>query len=337
MHYAIRFTCVAWIGLLFAARLNAVESATDAWPTIAQCNHDDSSPSCVAACSTPYQVWNQGTPHLQFTLDLLVLDRSDADASPLLFDSQTQEVLLDTGDLIKEGEPGVRMGLILFDDCGYDLEISYLGLDTFGESVTRSSNNPIVFPFFGGVPANPQSSYTTRYASELNSGEINLRQRFGSRVALLAGFRFLELNEHFNIVSDAGGFFSSTDNDLYGLQIGADVQWLRVRRSVLFTTIKAGAYYNNADVSARATSGGGPIQFIDDEDEMAVVGELAAGLLIPMGPQADFRIGYQGLFLDGVGLAPDQSDNYLIFNGSGSLDKATVLYHGGFLGVDLFF
>ncbi len=100
--------------------------------------------------------------------------------------------------------------------------------------------------------------------------------------------------------------------------------------------MKAGVYYNNADVAATADGPRGPISFIDDEDTAAFVGDVAVGMLVPMGPSADLRLGYQGLFLDGVGLAPDQSDNFSLFTSSGSLDEASVYYHGGFIGVDLF-
>lgn len=111
-----------------------------------------------------------------------------------------------------------------------------------------------------------------------------------------------------------------------------------IRRCQLFGTLKSGVYYNNADVMAWASSSRGQLlQFIDGEDVAAFCGDVAFGLLIPMGPRADLRIGYQGIYLDGVGLAPDQSDDYSIFTGSGSLDQSTLFYHGGFLGVDVFF
>ncbi|MCA9150067.1 MAG: hypothetical protein KDA92_12230 [Planctomycetales bacterium] len=289
---------------------------------------------------SPRQIWNEGSPSVQFTLDLLVLDRSDVDSSPLLFDTVTAQPLFNTGDLIREAEPGVRMGMIIFDDqCGRDFELSFMQTNRFGHGQTVTSANPITFPFFGGAPANPASSYTLELESGLKSFEMNIRQRYGSRVSLIAGLRYWELSEYFNVHDTGGGtgFFSTADNDLYGFQIGADVQWLRIRRSVLFTTIKGGVYYNNADVQARAAAGALPLEFIDDEDEVAFAGELTAGLLIPMGPQADFRIGYQGYLLDGVGCAPNQSRTYDIFTGSGTLDKSTVYYHGGFIGIDLFF
>jgi hypothetical protein len=245
-------------------------------------------------------------------------------------------VLVSNDELIVHGEPGIRMGLILLDDQGCGVEFGYMGLDPFGGPRTYSSTAPIIFPFFGGIPLNPQTSYSVHYLSRNHSGEVNLRRELTDRVTVLGGFIFLELNETFDIRSSAGSFSSATDNDLYGFQIGGDLYLAQIRRSVLFSTLKSGVYYNNADVMAEALSGNAIIKFVDDEDDVAFVGDVAVGLLIPMGSHAEFRIGYQGLYLEGVGLAPDQSDNYSLFTASGSLDSSTLLYHGGFVGIDLF-
>ena len=246
-------THAAWIALILASHLIAAEPESrwvESPSAIApQDLYSSQSPGDLDSCNV--SVWRTRPPKVQFTVDLLIMDRADTGSNPLLVDMETGEVLLSTGGLIQDAEPGARLGLILLDqEGGYDVEFSYLGLDTFGDPVTRSSNNPIGFVFFDGFPANPQSSYTVDYRSELNSGEINLRKRFGPQVSWIAGFRFLELRERFNILSDSGGFFSNTDNDLYGFQLGGDVQLFRVHRSLVFSTVKAGVYYNNADVSA---------------------------------------------------------------------------------------
>jgi hypothetical protein len=298
--------------------------------------YDPTMPSDLDRCNV--STWHARPPRVQFTLDLLVLDRTGTDSEPLLIDTQTGAVLLNTDGVLDDAEAGLRAGITILGDDGYDLEFSYLGLDTLENVVTRTSPNPIAFAFFGGLPSNPQQSYAVDYRSDLGSGEINVRRRLGPQVTWLAGFRFLELRENFDILSGANrGFFSNTDNDLYGLQLGGDVHLFRVRRSLLFSTVKAGVYYNNADVTATAASpGGAQLSFIDDEDTAAFVGDLAVGMLIPMGPSADLRIGYQGLFLDGVGLAPDQLDNFSLFTSSGTLDEASIYYHGGFVGVDVF-
>lgn len=296
--------------------------------------YDQQTPSNLDSCNV--SVWQTRPPKLQFTFDVLVMDRNSGSDSPLLIDTQTGQVLLSTGNIISDPEPGVRLGLILLDEGGTDLEFNYLGLDTFEGTETRSSNNPITFPFFGGVPGNPRRAYTVNYQSEINSGELNIRRSIGPQVSWLAGFRFMELRESFDISSSAGGFFSNTDNDLYGFQLGGDVQLFRIHESLFFSTLKAGVYYNRADVAASAATNLGGISFVDNENVTAFSGDVTVGMLIPMGPSADLRLGYQGLFLDGVGLAPEQSANYSLFTSSGSLDQSSVFYHGGFLGVDFF-
>ena len=44
---------------------------------------------------------------------------------------------------------------------------------------------------------------------------------------------------------------------------------------------------------------------------------------------------YEIVWLDGVGLAPDQSDNFRISTNEGTLDLSTVLYQGGYIGCDI--
>ncbi len=89
-----------------------------------------------------------------------------------------------------------------------------MGLDRFDKRRTRDSDDPITFTFFGGSPASPNTSYTTRYLSRFHSGEVDLRYRMNSHVILISGLRFLESNEEFDISSNSGVFASATDNDL---------------------------------------------------------------------------------------------------------------------------
>ncbi len=327
------------LGILALAILVSTSLAEDlgtSWPVPSAVVSSEA--PVESGCMLPGGCNSCTTPHLQFTADAVFLSRSGPDSGGLMFDLGTGEELLNLDDLGMSAEAGIRLGLICFDESGYDLELNYLGLDRFVTQRTRSSDDGIIFPFFGGFPLNPANTYDVEYASRLRSGEANLRYRLQDRVTLLAGFRVLELKEKFDITEQNGGFFSNTDNDLYGLQVGSDLILWTLYRCHLFSTLKAGVYYNNADVMATASGSDGQLlQFIDGEDVAAFVGDVTLGLLIPMGPRADLRIAYQGLYLDGVGLAPNQSDNYTLSTGFGSLDESTLYYHGGFLGVDFFF
>ncbi len=315
------------IALCFAAILMATSRADENWqtePIIPRSPCGDCFGPCVE-------------PKMQFTLDGVLMGRTNVDGRDLIFNFNNGDVLLRTDDLLSEAEMGARIGLIIYGNEDRGLEFAYFGLDELGNSINVSADAPLIFPFFGGVPANPRNEYDVMYKSTLNSGELNLRHRSYSRVNLLAGLRILDLNERFTIRDNTGGWFSGTDNDLFGFQLGGDAYLLNVRRSIIFSTIKAGVYYNQADVKARAASVvGNPLRIRVREENSAFVGDLALGMLIPMGPAADLRIAYQGLYMDGVGLAPDQADNYSLFDGIGTFDTSTIFYHGGFIGFDLF-
>ena len=92
------------------------------------------------------------------------------------------------------------------------------------------------------------------YASKLDNAEFNVRWNPTSRVTMLAGFRWVFLGE--NLVgaldpptaSTEPPFWSTTTaNNLYGFQIGADGKiWERGRFSI-DGLAKAGVFDNNAE------------------------------------------------------------------------------------------
>jgi hypothetical protein len=292
-------------------------------------------PDGTAAC------FSDGLPHdrrITAYVDVLILGRDDSIDGPYLVDAITFEPLLFLEDLIDEGEPGARYGILAHGDNGASLEFNGFGMDDFGARITRQSPNGITFPFFGGSPASPQTEYRVNYRSILQGVELNHRRCFTDRFTGLLGFRFVELREVFDIRSSLGAFSSSTDNDLYGLQLGGDIRLYDFQYSSIVATLKGGVFYDNADVFANALNPatGDELTFVDDEDEVSFIGEAMLGALVAMGPQANLRTGYQMLYLNNVGLAPDQVFSYSLFNGQGTLETTNVWYHGAYIGVELF-
>jgi hypothetical protein len=276
-------------------------------------------------------------PSITAYIDVLILGRDDSIEGAYLIDTVTLEPLLFLEDLIDTAEPGMRYGIIAHDG-GTSYEFNAFGMDTFGGRQNRQSANPITFPFFAGFPASPRSEYDVNYRSLLQGAELNRRRAWSDRFTGLIGFRFIELREQFNIQSPAGNFSSSTDNDMYGLQIGGDIRLFDFRYTSIVATLKGGVFYDNADVYADALNPATNenMTFVDDEDEVSFVGEVMLGALVPMGPQAHLRVGYQMLHLNNVGLAPDQVFSYSIFDGQGTLDTSQVWYHGAYIGMELF-
>ncbi|HJN11519.1 MAG TPA: hypothetical protein QF564_22750 [Pirellulaceae bacterium] len=52
-------------------------------------------------------------------------------------------------------------------------------------------------------------------------------------------------------------------------------------------------------------------------------------------PYMSFRIGYQGLWMEGTALLFDQYDNFLYTTGNGSVDLSNVNFQGGYVGFDV--
>ena len=277
-------------------------------------------------------------PKLVVSFDFLILDRHDSISGPYFFDNVTFQPLLNIDQLTGDAEPGVRVGFTAIEDDCHATELVFFGVDQYGGRQTANSPNAIFFPFFGGTAANPLTQYDLKYTSEFHGVELNRRRVLSDRITGLYGIRFIELREEFTVNGAGGRFFSLTDNDLYGFQLGGEIRLFDWGRTRFVSTVKGGVYYDNADITAEAINPAtnGLLKFVDDEDEIAFVGELMIGALVPMGPQANLRFGYQMFYLDGIGLGPNQSATYSLFSGQGSMDQTDIWYHGAYFGLELF-
>ena len=136
-------------------------------------------------------------------------------------------------------------------NCDWDLEARYFNLG--GQSATPptiSSTNGAgvlyrnaamgIFP----EPVNSNLAYTSR----LQDVEINARRRVNDYLTVLAGVRYLNLDDRIlvNDLSVTGGVDATQQlaglNDMVGFQIGADAIVLRRGRFSVDTLLKAGIY-----------------------------------------------------------------------------------------------
>ena len=149
----------------------------------------------------------------------------------------------------------------------------------------------------------------------------------------IVGFRVFDLREEFNIweTGTNAGFFSDTDNEMYGLQIGGQGLLFQGPRFRLETTAKAGVFYD--DVSLFAVDA--TRQLKTNFTRTAFAGELQLTLSYQVGPRMLLRTGYQALWLSGVGKAPDQSVDSSISAGRAVLATGDIIYQGGFLGLEI--
>lgn len=269
-------------------------------------------------------------PFATLIVDALWLNRSLADSQDILFDG-LGEPILNVTDVDLDAEAGARVELVLYHELGYDLQMGYFGINEYRTLEQRTAPGA-TYLFFGGSPLAPIDTYTVEYTSKMSNGELNARWRVHHHWALLAGPRITDLQEVFNVLTGPmTGVFSDIDNDLYGFQIGGQgVLWTN-GYARFESTLKGGIFHNNADVYAEATDGvGSPLTLTAASDEVAFLGEVIAGFVIPIWP-GELRFGYHGLYIQNVVLAPDQSDS-LSFFAPGTVDFGDVMYHGGYVG-----
>lgn len=285
-------------------------------------------------------------PRVSVSVDVLVLARVDGlegdyffDANSFdYFDPTTYQPLGDLDNISDDAKPGFRFNINWFNEQGSSTELSAFQTEKFGEPYTVTSDSPITYVFHFTVPANPRNSYDLDYSSRFRGIELNHKKPIGSRFTGIAGLRYVELSESFNINSDQGANTSKIDNEMYGVQLGGDLRMFNLGLIEFGATVKGGVYLNHAHIAAATVraSSSEAARFVDNEDELAFVGETMIGAFVPMGPKANLRIGYQMFYLDGVGLAPNQSDDYFLFVQSGSMDDQDVWFHGGYVGLEMF-
>lgn len=257
---------------------------------------------------------------------VVYLRRSSNTAIPIIAGAPP----INSRDVGFDYETGPMFTLIrhgIFQSC-WDFEATYFGIDSY--TGTRTSANATTLFTTPNINFGP-TPVRTRYDSEFDSAEFNLRRQWNNWVTLLGGFRWINMNETLN--TDIGGAANhriDVDNQLYGFQLGADTfLWSRGRFS-LEAYGKAGVYGNNSDARTTTAGIGGAVPtFAASQNRAAFVGDLGLTGVYDINNRWSLRGGYQMLWLDGVALAPDQLDNMNVTTGAATVDVgSTAFYHG---------
>jgi len=281
-------------------------------------------------------------PHWHVAADFVWMGRSRADQqtiirAPLGGGAPTESV--NVYDLLFEVNGGVRGNVAYDGDNGYGWEVGYLGV--FNQpAMSEVSDTDMFFDFFGRQPAVATNAYTVNYESSLHSTEVNWRLCERWRVRPLIGVRWIRHAENFSILDTADvseDAFADMSNDLFGGQAGLTTVlwdrggWFRVEGGV-----KAGLYHDRMRLRARVLDQLGVQQagFSQAASSTAFSGEIVLSAVWQFSANASFRVGYQGLWLTNIGLAPDQSDNFTLA-GVGSVETNDISYQGGHLGLEV--
>ncbi len=236
----------------------------------------------------------------------------------------------------------IRHGIF---DCCTDAEIRYFGIYGFNASsgpVTANNVDALYATPFGiGGPTTVRATYT----SQLQNVEMNLRRQTASWLQLLAGFRWIELDDTlsqnlaFTRVTTTGSI--NTINRLFGGQVGADAAiWQRNRLS-LDAIGKVGVFGNAATSSFLVSNmivGGRSVSALlptGTRGQTAFVSEIGITGKYCITNNIALRTTYELLWIDGVATASDQVPNQLPRGlGASAVSINTVFYTGAFIGLE---
>jgi hypothetical protein len=235
---------------------------------------------------------------------------------------------------------GPKISVIYHGDSGYGAELSYFNI--FNQSATKAigPDSPADWlvmkaPGFWQTQDFPYQAMAWKSTTNLYNAEANGRLDLSSRVTMLAGFRWLELNDNlqgtlppadltaptwkqnftFNIFQITPGgpagnyppFWNThTTNNLYGVQIGVDARMLELGRFSLQGLMKIGIFDNNAQQSTGVSLEKVVYPSQATTNRVAFVGEVGLQLKYQVIKGLAVKVGYEALWLDGVALAPGQ-------------------------------
>ena len=212
---------------------------------------------------------------------------------------------------------GPKVDLIYHGDSGYSAELSYFNIFNQSDTKAIGPDNPADWLVMWGPAPFWQTQDFTNQAmawgatTNLFSAEANGRLDLNSRVTVLAGFRWLQLNDNLlGWLSPTAGlppfWNTSTVNNLYGAQIGVEGKMLEYGRFSLGGLVKIGLFDNNAVQSTGVSLEKVVYPSKASANHAAFVSEAGVRLKYQVTEGLALKAGYELLWLDGVALAPGQ-------------------------------
>jgi hypothetical protein len=226
------------------------------------------------------------------------------------------------------------------------LEAVYFGLNHWNTSGFVKGNNDLKIPDTLGLATDDffgANRMLVSYSSRIHNAELNYYHRIGcSFLELLAGFRYFNLSENFNIQtvdSDAqrSDYNVRTNNNLYGGQIGG--RW-RCQIGVLGLDFvgKAGVFGNDASQRTFVGDFNNSFTFRDSHTgrcQAAFIGELGLNATVRLTQHIFVRAGYNILWLEGIARAADQLDFTDTPTSGTALHAGSALVHGANVGMEV--
>ncbi|MDA8744694.1 hypothetical protein N9N28_08685 [Rubripirellula amarantea] len=225
-----------------------------------------------------------------------------------------------------EWAPRITIGMV--GDCVHGYEASFVGPLEWQQRGNDASATDSIGTFFGrtlvgnaATTLGTDLSFLTdasvadqRLSAEYYSLEASKTLVGWEMAKLLIGGRYINYDEDYLYAATSGtsgqtgNLNISTDNQLIGVQIGADLLFPISRHGFSDTRMRAGVYANNASTDQSIVkSTGYSIADSDSSTEIAGMFELGTGVRYQLGEILSVRAGAELWYLTGVATADSQA------------------------------
>ncbi len=309
---------------------------------------------CASCCGSPLLYGkSDARGHVSLLGDFVYMKRTQLHSKDLV--NHHNHRWMNTKALLNkfEFEPGYRVSLTLMPSDITGFEAIFLDLKPWhGEK--KIQHHDIHFPFnHSGYSYDftDADAADGKYESHFWNGEFNYWRNMTPRnvnyfaVSWIAGFRYFHLNEDFKLTMtrppDKSSYSTHTNNRMYGLQLGLDMQMNPMRWLTWDFFAKAGFFANDTEQKQFLGDFDNTVTLRDSKDhdwQSGFFTEVSAQLGFNFLKHFNLHGGYQMIFLSGLSLAPEQVSNRTGRN-AGKEDKTggTALIHGLFAGLNISF
>lgn len=275
----------------------------------------------------------------------VALDRDGPGEDTLFFNPLDPSEHFDSAAFDLGYQAGFDIGLIRRFDALPDVEFRWLSVDGWSDTAGAATTASDPLAIDAGIPIFVATGRTIEavYGSDLQSFEWNLRTGgCFRRITWLAGFRYLELDESFQAdlidpVTPAPtvGYDVTTDNRLYGGQLGAELLLLGGgSRWQLELVGKAGLYYNDASQRSELDTGAVIVPAAGRADCTSFVGEAHLAFNWRVVGNLSLRASYGVIGIGEIAVATEQIKATEFVTYTGIEPDGSAFYHGAFLGLD---
>jgi hypothetical protein len=279
-------------------------------------------------------------------LGALFLHRQDNDSLVLVTNMAGTADILNASELDLGWAPGWDF-TVEARSGAFGGEVRYFDIPEWSKSrgAVPVTESMVAYPGpMTGIISGPHT-VSGSYESMLRSVELNFKWFPIDKLSVLAGPRFLKIDEEMGIYRGPNPTLSFNDkitaeNSLLGGQIGVEGVFFNIGGFSADGWLKAGYYANMMESAAVDANPFTPtlLASSDDTHKGTFVGDLAVNLNYAVTPRVLFTAGYQLLWIEKAALAPEQVRVHdPRVTGTGSTATDSVLYQGIRAGVIFLF